>query len=93
MTSEQAARAFFEACGRQDWGEVEKFCTFANNDRLRQYLGGVSVVSLGEPFSSAANGAEFVPYEIKLTDGQIKKHNLALKRDLSTGRWFVDGGI
>jgi hypothetical protein len=93
MTAEQAARAFFESCGREDWGEVEKFCTFSNNDRFRQYLAGAEVVSLGQPFSSAANGAQFVPYEIKLKGGEVKKHNLALKKDPGTGRWFVDGGI
>jgi len=25
MTPEQAARAFFEACGKNDWDEVQKF--------------------------------------------------------------------
>jgi outer membrane lipoprotein-sorting protein len=93
MTSEEAARAFFEACGNEDWAEVEKFCTFANNDRFKQYLGGVKIVNLGKAFGSAANGAQFVPYELNLKDGMIKKHNLALKKDPSTGRWFVDGGI
>jgi outer membrane lipoprotein-sorting protein len=93
MTPEQAARAFFEACSREDWAEVEKFCTFANNDRFKQYLGGVEIVSLGQAFTSAANAAQFVPYELKLRGGELKKHNLALKKDPNTGRWFVDGGI
>ena len=93
MTAEQAARAFFEACGKADWGEVEKFCSFAKNESLQRVLGGISIVSIGQPFSSTFNDAQFVPYEIKLRDGTIKKHNLALKRDRRTQRWFVDGGI
>jgi hypothetical protein len=94
MTPEEAARAFFEACGREDWNEAGKFCTMTGS--LKDYLGGVELVNIGKPFTSAIsliNGAQFVPYEIKFKNGEIKKFNLALKRDGHTHRWFVDGGI
>ena len=93
MTAEQAARAFFEACGREDWAEVAKFWVTPLDDRFKQYLGGIEIVNLGEAFTSKAYPGRFVPYEIKLKIGGIKKHNLALKKDRQTGRWFVDGGI
>lgn len=93
LTADQAARAFFEACGREDWPEAEKFCTFANSDSFHQYLGGITIVSLGQSSGPAWNGAYFIPYEIKLKDGMVKKHKLALKRNPTTNRWFVDGGI
>jgi hypothetical protein len=35
----------------------------------------------------------FVPYEIRLTNGETRKHNLALKKDERTGRWRFDGGL
>ena len=94
MTSEQAARAFFEACGKQDWIEAGKFCTMTGS--LKDALGGSEVVNIGTHFTAAislVNGAQFVPYEVKLTNGQVKKFNLSLKRDAHTQRWFVDGGI
>ncbi|MBF0500152.1 MAG: zf-HC2 domain-containing protein [Candidatus Riflebacteria bacterium] len=94
MTSEQAARAFFEACGRDDWKEAGKFCTMTGS--LKDYLGGVKLISLGTSFTSMLSiisGAQFVPYEIKMKDGQVKKFNIALKRDPHTKRWFVDGGL
>jgi hypothetical protein len=91
MTSEQAARALFEACGREDWTEAAKFFN-PLTDTMKQFLGGLQVVSIGAHFTST-NGAEFVPYEITLKNGQAKKFNLALKRDATTRRWFVDGGI
>ncbi|HUJ08883.1 MAG TPA: hypothetical protein VL171_02565 [Verrucomicrobiae bacterium] len=94
LTPEQAARAFFEACGREDWNEAGKFC--AMTGMLKNYLGGVEVISIGNSFTSALSaisGARFVPYEVKLKGGYVKKWNLALKRDRKTGRWFVDGGI
>jgi hypothetical protein len=91
MTSEQAARALFEACGREDWTEAAKFFN-PLPDNVKQYLGGLQVISIGTHFS-ASNGAELVPYEIKLKNGEVKKYNLSLKRDRNTSRWFFDGGI
>lgn len=94
MTPEVAARAFFEACSREDWNEVGKFTTVS--DSLRDYLGGIEVISIGDSFTSAisvVNSDRFVPYEIKMKDGRIKKWNLALRKDRDTNRWFIDGGI
>ncbi len=95
MTSEQAARALFEACGQQDWTEAGKFFNPLTGTE-KQMLGGLQVVSIGTHFTSAISlisGAEFVPYEITLTNGEVKKWNLSLKRDKATSRWYVDGGI
>ena len=63
------------------------------NQRLKDYLGGLEIVSLGKPFTSQAYPGQFVPYEIKLKDGTVKKHNLAVRKDNPAGRWQVDGGI
>ena len=74
MTAEQAARAFFEACAREDWDEAEKFMT-PMTDRTKEYLGGLKIVSLGESFTGEnyPGGLDlkdypgrFVPYEIQL---------------------------
>ena len=95
MTSEQAARALFEACGREDWTEAQKFFNPLTGS-MKEYLGGLQVVSIGTHFTSAISlisGAQFVPYEITLKNGEVKKHNLSLKRDRTTQRWYVDGGI
>ncbi|MDO8539512.1 MAG: hypothetical protein Q7S40_03665 [Opitutaceae bacterium] len=54
---------------------------------------GLLLVQLGEPFTSAATPAQFVPYEIQLRDGTAEKHNLALKKHPRAGRWMIDGGI
>ena len=93
MTPEQAARAFFEACGRQDWIEVAKFWPMPLDDRVKGYLGGLQIVKLGDAFTSAASPGKFVPYEIRLPDGSVKQHNLSLKQNPKTGRWMVDGGL
>jgi hypothetical protein len=94
MSAEQAARAFFEACGRSDWGEVTKFFQFMPfNDQVKEYVAGLTIVSVGQSFTSEGYPGRFVPYEIKLKNGEVKKQNLALKKDGKTERWFVDGGF
>ena len=92
MTPEQAARAFFEACGREDWAEVGNFISPVT-DPLKNYIGGLTVVSIGDSFTSNFYPGRFVPYVIKFKNGEVKKFNLALKKDAATGRWFVDGGF
>jgi hypothetical protein len=92
MTAEQAARAFFESCAAQDWNEAGKFISPVNQG-LKDYLGGMQIISLGQAFTSQSYGGRFIPYEIKLKDGTVKKHNLAVRNDNPAHRWQVDGGI
>lgn len=96
MTPKEAAQAFFEACAKEDWDEVKKFWTQPLNEDIKKYLGGIEIVSLGEPFQSkgyAGGKGWFIPYEIKLKDGTVKKHNLAMRNDNKANRYEVDGGI
>jgi len=95
MTAQEAARALFEACGREDWVEAGKFFPMSIPGLFRQYLGGLELISVGEPFTSKGAGPSdlFVPYEIKLKHGGVKKMNLHLRKDRQSGRWFYCGGI
>jgi hypothetical protein len=93
LTAEQAARAYFEALASANWVEAEKFRKDEVAEKTKQLVKGLEVVSVGTAFTSQGYDPDgrFVPYEIKLR-GQAIKHNLALKKDKETGRWFVDGG-
>jgi hypothetical protein len=74
LTAEQAARALFEACAREDWAEVEKFVSTLTPS-FKQSLGGLQLIGLGESFSSKAqntNLQRFVPYEIKLRPSDMR---------------------
>lgn len=93
LTAEQAARRFFEACGREDWAEVSAFWPLPMDERFQRVFGGLTIVSVGESFTSAAYPGRFVPYEIRLKSGGVKKHNLALKHDRQSARWYLDGGL
>ena len=93
LTAEQAAEAIFEAIGSQDWDEAQNFFQAPIDERFIQYFGGLEIVRIGKSFTSAAYPGVFIPYEISLLNGETKKHNLALKRDRLTGRWYFDGGL
>jgi outer membrane lipoprotein-sorting protein len=96
MTPLEAARTFFEACAKEDWKEAEKFWNSSFDDRIKNHLGGLQIISLGKPFQSkvyAGGRGWFIPYEIKLKDGTVRKHNLAMRNDNAGKRYVVDGGI
>lgn len=93
MTPQEAARAFFEACAQEDWEEFRKYTTMSPTERIKQYLGGLEIVKLGEPFQSEGYGGWYVPYEIKLKSGHVHKHNLALRKDNPAKRFMFDGGL
>jgi len=87
MTAEQAARAFFEACAATNWDEAGKFMS-PITDQIKEYLGGLEIVSLGEAFSSKTYPGRFVPYEIKLPPQVVNvrvANTNAAKRFVLTG--------
>jgi outer membrane lipoprotein-sorting protein len=87
MTAEQAARAFLEACSREDWNEAGKFMS-PITDRTKEYLGGLKIVSLGETFTSKDYPGRFVPYEIKL---RAQEFNVRVANTNSAKRCVVTG--
>jgi len=87
LTAEQAARAFFEACSREDWNEVGKFMSPVN-PRLKEYLGGLKVISLGKSFTSKTYPGQFVPYEIQLPPQEF---NVRVSNANSAKRYVVIG--
>jgi hypothetical protein len=94
MGPRETAQAFFEACADEDWDEFLKFWpASAVDQRLKDYLGGIEIISIGEPFKSGRYAGWFVPYEIKFKNGHTKKMNLAVRNDNPAQRYVVDGGI
>ena len=94
MTPREAAIIFFNACAQENWDEYLKFHSQSHvPQRTKDYLGGIEVVSIGKPFQSSGYSGWFIPYEIKLRNGYVKKHNLALRNDNPANRWQVDGGL
>lgn len=94
MNPKQTAQAFFQACAEEDWEEVLKFEPATEvPESTKDYLGGLEIISIGEPFQSGLYPGWFVPYEIKFKDGTTKKMNLAVRNDNPAQRYIVDGGF
>jgi len=94
MTARDAAEAFFQGCANQDWDKVKPLLPLSSFLLgVKGEYGGLQVISLGEAFQSGDYRGWFVPYEIKLKSGRVKKHNLAIRNDNPAKRWLVDGGF
>jgi len=103
QAAQQAARDFLEALGRKDWSAAAKFWTsYAPKgrgfddlftDRVKGYLGGVEIVSLGTPYKDPGYPGVFVPYEIRFQNGETKKFRLAVRQDNPGQPWYFDGGL
>ncbi len=90
----EAAEMLFDAFSREDWeaARVVYPATGFSPD-FKKALGGLKVISIGEPFRSAFYAGWYVPYEIRLRSGYVKKWNLAVRNDNAAHRWVEDGGL
>ncbi|HZL79349.1 MAG TPA: RNA polymerase sigma factor [Candidatus Limnocylindrales bacterium] len=99
MQAQQTARDFFEALGKADWNKIDKLCppgfpmSAQLDDATKNMLNGLTVVSLGDPFTKPPYPQVFVPYEIKFKTGETKKFNLAVRQDNPERKWYFDGGF
>jgi ketosteroid isomerase-like protein len=75
MTPKQAAEGFFKACATENWEEFAKFwpgpATGEQFQHMKEFLGGLEVISIGEPYQSGQYPGWYVPYEIKFRPADI----------------------
>jgi outer membrane lipoprotein-sorting protein len=94
MAPKEAAIAFFTACANEDWDEAVKFMGQTRvSQHFKDLMGGLQIIEVGEPFRSPSYAGWFVPYKLKLKSGNLKTHNLALRKDNRANRFEYDGGI
>jgi hypothetical protein len=101
--AQQTARDFLEALGKKDWSAAAGFWpSYASkgrhfddvfNDKIKDYLGGLEIVSLGTPYKEAPYPGVFVPYEIRFQNGETKQFRLAVRQDRPGQPWYFDGGL
>jgi outer membrane lipoprotein-sorting protein len=91
MTPKEAAETFFRACAEKNWDEALKFWTASRIDnQLKEYLGGLEIISIGEPFKSGIYGGWFVPYEIKL---QPREYYVRVSNANAAKRFVITGQL
>lgn len=99
ISSKKAAKKFFTALHNEDYESITSIwdaLQITDKEKLEEiksFYGGLEIISIGEPFKSGLYPGEFVPYKIKLMNGEFEEHNLALRNDNSAKTWIVDGGL
>jgi RNA polymerase sigma factor (sigma-70 family) len=100
LSPSEAVKAYFDAQSKFDWIEMRKFTSEFDVEETRRQMEaadkqGMDIHKLmptfevGEAVWSAKESAWFV----KCQALQIKKWNLAVRKDNPAGRWQVGGGI
>lgn len=94
MTPKEMTRAFFEACADENWEEALKFYSTSEIPQsIKDNLGGLEIISIGEPFQSGLYPGWIVPCEIKFKNGAIQKGHLTVRNDNPAQRYIIDGGL
>lgn len=93
LSAEEAATAVLNAF--TDWDEaildramIHEVADAAYKDQFS----GAKLISIGRSFTSGSGHSTFVPYTLKLRDGTMQRHNIALQRT-DSGGWVVVGGL
>lgn len=94
LPEEVAGTAFYALCS----GNVDScdfFISFnkTTKENLNTTYQGAKLIRLGKAFTSGNGSGYFIPYEILMPTGKVKKHNIALRNDNKNKTWQVDGGI
>ena len=89
----ETAERFWQAAIAGDWPMVEALCPSPSAVDFLKELRPAELISLGEPFRTGRYAGVYVPYRVRLADGALREHNLALRNDNPQGRWVYDGGM
>ncbi|MDE5876097.1 MAG: hypothetical protein K2H47_01100 [Muribaculaceae bacterium] len=93
LTAEEAASAVLNAFTDWNCDILDKAIHPAVSQTLyHDHFYGSVLISIGQAFSSGNNNTTFVPYRLRLNDGTVQSHNLALQQS-DTGGWIVTGGL
>ena len=93
LSAEEAASTILNAFA--DWNDsilTKVFIPEVLETAYRERFQGSMIISVGRPFKSGNNNSTFVPYFLKLKDGTIQRHNIALQKT-EYGGWIVVGGL
>lgn len=93
LGAEEAASALLNAFA--DWNEdvIDRMVASEMQHAIyRELYLGARLDSVGRAFTSGAGNTVFVPYTLKLRDGTLQRHNIALQKT-DAGGWVVVGGL
>ena len=91
----EVVRKLFQACSDEDWDEFSKLWPGLSFNKMpKLLLGGLEVISIGDPFKSTDSSIWNVPYEIKSRlEGRIRKNTLRVCYDEATQKYILCDGF
>ncbi len=93
LSAVEAASAILNAFSEWDAAILDKVMIHEMSDAAyREQFSGSKLISVGRPFTSGSGNSTFVPYTLKLNDGTVQRHNIALQKS-DSGGWVVAGGL
>jgi RNA polymerase sigma factor (sigma-70 family) len=103
-TAEAATEGIFDALSRGDLDQLftnfgepgvpkEMYEKMFGDEKAKNYLMGLKVISIGQPTNSFGSNMWFVPYRIRLQDGSDKEFQLHVAQDPRTQKWYFKGGL
>jgi len=76
----EVVKKFFQACSDEDWDEFSNLWPGLKiNQMQKTILGGLEIIHIGEPFKTDDSAMWYVPYQIKLKLGEVRKRNLRVR--------------
>lgn len=93
LSAEEAASTLLNAFA--EWNEkiIDKMMVREMQDAIyRDHYLGARLYSIGRSFTSGSGNSIFVPFALKLRDGTLHRHNIALQKT-DSGGWIVVGGL
>ena len=94
LKAKEVVRKLFQACNDEDWDEFSNLWPGLKiNQMQKTILGGLEIIHIGEPFKTDDSATWYVPYQIKLKLGEVKKRNLRVRYDETTKRFVACGGL
>lgn len=92
LSAEETAAVVLNAFSDWDRSVLDKVLRPEISDIYRNRFHGAKLVSVGSSFTSGSENSTFVPYTLRLRDGSIQRHNIALQKTDSAA-WIVAGGL
>lgn len=93
LSAEEAASTILNAFADWDNSILDKVMhPSVSQAAYKDRFIGSELLSVGAAFNSGNNNSIFVPYCIRLKDGTLQRHNLALQKN-NAGGWIVAGGL
>jgi len=92
--AKEVVRKLLQACANKNWDEFSDLWPGLSLNKMQKiYLGGLEIIQIGEPFKTDDSATWYVPYQIKLKLGEVRKRNLRVRYDETTKRFVACGGL